>query len=195
MIDRRQTAAAFVVLAALAPVSLVLVLAASPGRAAAAGDESEATARRHFNRGKQLYDERKYDAAAEEFEAGYAAVPKSGFLLNIAHSYRRAGDLESAKRYYELYLEKEDASPQRGEVQGYLKTIDEALADQKSRAPRRRPRTTSRRPGRRARGSRPPRWRRPAARPRTRTSRAAAGRWWRRARTRRRRRARAGPGS
>ena len=102
-----------------------------PARLARAADEIEALARRHFTRGKQLYDERKYREAAAEFEAGYAVAPRAGFLLNIGHSYRRAGDLRKARRYYELFLEKDATSPQRGEVQGYIKGIDDTLADQR----------------------------------------------------------------
>ena len=60
---------------------------------AAPPPDTEALARRHFTRGKQLFDEHKYREAADEFEAGYAVAAKPGFLLNIGHSYRRAGDL------------------------------------------------------------------------------------------------------
>jgi hypothetical protein len=101
--------------------------------------DTEALARRHFVRGKQLFDEHKYREAAEEFEAGYAVAAKPGFLLNIAHSYRRAGELRKARRYYELFLEKDKASPQRAEVQGYIKAIDEALAGEQKPAAEARP--------------------------------------------------------
>jgi tetratricopeptide (TPR) repeat protein len=117
----------------LAPLLFLSFLTATLGplaQPARAADDAEAEARRHFNRGKQLYDERKYRDAAEEFEAGYAILPKVGFLLNIGHSYRRAGDLKKAKRYYELFLDKDKGSPQRDEVQAYIKSIDETLADQ-----------------------------------------------------------------
>src|SRR5262249_38592490 len=111
---------------------LVAMLGLGAGLAlpARAADEAEAQAKRHFPRGKQLFDERKYREAAAEFEAGYAILPRAGFLLNIGHSYRRAGDMRKARRYYEQFLEKDQSSPQRGEVQGYIKMIDDALADQ-----------------------------------------------------------------
>jgi tetratricopeptide (TPR) repeat protein len=119
-----------VVASLLVPLLALVVVAAAGGRVARAAEEPEAQARRHFARGKQLYDERKYREAAEEFEAGYAVAPKPGFLLNIGHSYRRAGELRKAKRYYEMFLDKDRASPQRDEVRVYVKTIDDALADQ-----------------------------------------------------------------
>jgi hypothetical protein len=111
-------------------VVLVVLIAGLGDRPARAAEEPEAQARRHFARGKQLYDERKYREAAEEFEAGYAVAAKPGFLLNIGHSYRRAGELRKAKRYYEMFLDKDPTSPQRAEVRVYVKTIDDALADQ-----------------------------------------------------------------
>jgi len=117
----------------LAALVIALLGPALPARAAPPPD-TEALARRHFVRGKQLFDDHKYREAAEEFEAGYAVAAKPGFLLNIGHSYRRAGDLRKARRYYELFLDKDAASPQRGEVQGIIKSIDDALADQREEA-------------------------------------------------------------
>jgi hypothetical protein len=56
--------------------------------------------------------------------------------MNIAHSYRRAGDLKKAKRYYELFLQRETESPlQRAEATEYIKIVDEALAEQSSDEP------------------------------------------------------------
>jgi tetratricopeptide (TPR) repeat protein len=108
----------------------LLALPLSAPRPARAADDAEAEARRHYNDGRRLYDEQKYLAAAREFEAGYAILSKPGFLINIGHSYRRAGELRKAKHYYELFLEKDKSSPQRDEVQTHIKTIDETLADE-----------------------------------------------------------------
>jgi hypothetical protein len=117
-------------------LALLVTLAALPLRAAlgaSRADDAEAEARRRFGHGKQLFDEHKYREAAQEFEAGYAVVPKPGFLLNIGHSYRRAGELEKARHYYQLFLEKDKdkaSAAQRAEVQGYLKAIDKAIDDE-----------------------------------------------------------------
>jgi len=117
-------------------LALLVTLAGLPARAAlAAGraDDAEAEARRRFGHGKQLFDEHKYREAAQEFEAGYAVVPKPGFLLNIGHSYRRAGELEKARHYYQLFLEKDKdkaSAAQHAEVQGYLKAIDKAIDEE-----------------------------------------------------------------
>jgi tetratricopeptide (TPR) repeat protein len=115
--------------AAVAILTLLAMSAWAP-RAARAADDAEAEARRHYNDGRRLYDEQKYREAAKEFEAGYAILAKPGFLINIGHSYRRAGELRKARHYYELFLEKDKTSPQREEVQTQIKTIDETLADE-----------------------------------------------------------------
>jgi tetratricopeptide (TPR) repeat protein len=115
-----------VLFASVFVLGVVFGALARPARA----DDAEGEARRHFNNGKRLYDGGQYREAADEFEAGYAILPKSGFLINIGHCYRRAGDLKRAKRYYELFLEKDSRSPQRQEVEAYIRSLTAALADQ-----------------------------------------------------------------
>lgn len=117
-------------------VPLILGALAGHARAAAADDEAESEARRRFRRGTKLFDDGKFREAAHEFESGYAVMPRTGFLMNIAHSYRRAGDLKKAKRYYELFLQRETESPlQRAEATEYIKLVDEQLAEQSSDEP------------------------------------------------------------
>jgi Tfp pilus assembly protein PilF len=129
--DRRHS---FSVLArvVMIPLMLSLVLGAAPRPAAAApDDEAEAEARKRFRRGTKLFDEGKFREAAHEFESGYAVLPRTGFLLNIGHSYRRSGDLKKAKRYYEMFLQQETESPrQRAEAAEYVRLVDEQLAEQ-----------------------------------------------------------------
>lgn len=110
-------------------VSLLMaaaVLLAPQQQARAADDEAEG--RRRFQHGQELFLQARYLEAAQEFEAGYAVAPRNGFLINIAHSYRRAGELAKAKRYYEKLLEVEPNTPQRPEVEGHIRSIDDALA-------------------------------------------------------------------
>ncbi|HEY2902392.1 MAG TPA: hypothetical protein VGL59_17550 [Polyangia bacterium] len=115
-----------------AVLALPLILGALAGRAnAATDDEADAEARRRFRRGTKLFDDGKFREAAHEFESGYAVLPRTGFLMNIGHSYRRAGDLKKAKRYYEMFLQQETESPrQRAEAAEYIKIVDEGLAEQ-----------------------------------------------------------------
>lgn len=93
----------------------------------AGGVEDEAEGRRLFKRGQELFVEGRYLEAAQTFEAGYAAAPRSAFLINIAHAYRRAGELHKAKSYYQRLLEVEPNTPQRPEVEANIRSIDDAL--------------------------------------------------------------------
>lgn len=102
--------------------------------AATADDESEG--RKRFAHGQELYLQGRYLEAAQEFESGYAVAPRNGFLINIAHSYRRAGDLQKAKTYYIKLLELDPNTPARAEVESNLRSIDDALSVQDLPAPK-----------------------------------------------------------
>lgn len=110
-------------------VAAVLVVLASSlvtiGPAFAQGDEAEG--RRHWKRGQDYYSQGKFPEAAREFEAGYAAAPKPLFLLNIGHSYRRAGELTKAKSAYETLLRLQPNIAQRAEIESHIRNIDDAL--------------------------------------------------------------------
>jgi len=91
--------------------------------------EDEEEGKRRFVRGLQLYEAGRYLEAAEEFEAGYAAAPRPAFLLNIGHSYRRAGKLEDARLNYARLLEADPTYHKREEIEQAIREIDNELAD------------------------------------------------------------------
>lgn len=121
----------FVIMRLLVALGSLLGLAPT---ANAADDEAEG--RRRFQHGQELFLQARYLEAAQEFEAGYAVAPRNAFLINIAHSYRRAGELAKAKKYYEKLLELEPNTPQRSEVEGHIRSIDDALALQGLEVPK-----------------------------------------------------------
>lgn len=92
--------------------------------------DDEVEGRKRFQRGQELFLEGRYLEAAQAFESGYSVAPRNGFLINIAHSYRRAGDLEKARTYYLKLLELDPNTPQRAEVEGNLRSIEDALSVQ-----------------------------------------------------------------
>jgi tetratricopeptide (TPR) repeat protein len=103
------------------------LLCALAGPAAA---EDQAEGRRQYRRGEELLKTGDYRSAADAFEAGYAAAPRPGFLLNIGNCYRKLGDLGKARQYYRRFLDDAPANhASRGEVLGYLRQIDEIEAD------------------------------------------------------------------
>lgn len=87
----------------------------------------EAEARRHWRRGEELYKKERYLDAAHEFEAGYEAAHRPLFKLNIGHAYRRANELKKAKDAYEDLLRMQPNFDHRDEVEGYIRSIDDAL--------------------------------------------------------------------
>ncbi len=117
-------AAASVSLSVFAPVHV-----SAAGRSPSAPD-NDVEGRLQFKRGEQFLADGKYREAAAAFEAGYAASPRSGFLLNIANCYRKLGELGKARQYYWQFL---DAAPKnhasRPDVLAFLKAIEEIGAD------------------------------------------------------------------
>jgi hypothetical protein len=104
-------------------VALIGLLLTGAGRAQA----DEAEGRRHWKAGQDLYQQKRFIEAAHEFEAGFAVAPRPLFLLNIGHAYRRANELIKAKNAYEALLRLQPDLPQRTEVEGYIKSINDAL--------------------------------------------------------------------
>jgi hypothetical protein len=105
-----------------------LALLCSAAGVGAADDEDEG--RRLFQRGQGSLEAGDYRAAARAFEAGYAAAPRVGFLLNIGNCYRKLGELGKARQFYWRFL---DAAPRRHpsrtEVMEYLRSMEQIEAD------------------------------------------------------------------
>jgi tetratricopeptide (TPR) repeat protein len=96
--------------------------------AIAADDEEEG--KRLFRRGEEFLKAGDYRAAAQAFEAGYAAAPRVGFLLNIGNCYRKLGELSKARQYYWRFLDAAPAEhPSRPEVMEYLRGMEQIEAD------------------------------------------------------------------
>jgi tetratricopeptide (TPR) repeat protein len=119
----------------IAALALILVVAASP--LASAEDrpppdpgEAELKARDLYAQGEAAFKAGRYDDALTEFEAGFAAVPRAGFVLNIGHVYRKIGKLRNARSAYKKYLLMEPDSKFRDNVLAVIAEIDSALAEE-----------------------------------------------------------------
>jgi tetratricopeptide (TPR) repeat protein len=112
------------VMAFLGALAMVLAVG-GPAHA----EDAEA-GRRYFKRGQELLKANEYRAAARAFEAGYAAAPRVGFLLNIGNCYRKLGELGKAREHYWRFL---DAAPKdhpsRPAVMDYLRAMEQIEAD------------------------------------------------------------------
>ena len=80
--------------------------AAPPSRSLSPKDEldAERESRTRYALGEAAFKAGRYLQAVVEFEAGFEAVPKPGFLLDIGHAYRRLGALHKARAAYKKFL-------------------------------------------------------------------------------------------
>jgi tetratricopeptide (TPR) repeat protein len=84
-----------------------------------------ARARAHFDAGNAHYAAARYKEAIQEFQAGYALVPRSSFLVNLGQAYRKLGDLDRAKESYVAYLRSlPEDSPLRDQALRVLAEIE-----------------------------------------------------------------------
>ena len=107
-----------------ASVLLVSFAVQARGNDRPADSKAEAAAREHVRKAAEAFQAGRYDEALVEFEAGYAAVPRPAFVLNMGHAARKAGNAARARECYQRYLALEPSSPQRGEVEKAIAEID-----------------------------------------------------------------------
>lgn len=116
------------VLAALAVIPAALGAAPDARSAPCQGSVDEA--RRHMERGFELYDKKQFPEAAAEFDAAYKAQPFSAFLVNAAMAYQAALDLPAGIARYEAFLA---AEPNPPDLAGLRKNLVWLKAQQAAR--------------------------------------------------------------
>jgi tetratricopeptide (TPR) repeat protein len=104
-----------------------LVSGAFPGMASAADDTT--VAREHFEKGKAFMDLAKYNEAAAEYEAAYAAKPDPALLLNLAQAYRQAGNADKALHFYRKYLQHVPKSPYRADIEDKIAALEKQIKE------------------------------------------------------------------
>jgi tetratricopeptide (TPR) repeat protein len=112
---------------------LALLLAAAP---AAADDDGLALAESHFNKEQSLYQDGKYEEAADEFKAAYNARALPPFLFNIGAAYEKLAKADPGKldhwkkavEYYERYLKEEPKADDRKAIKKRIKVLKGELA-------------------------------------------------------------------
>jgi tetratricopeptide (TPR) repeat protein len=119
------------VLAACAAALALSALVVGPEQATAGVPCSASVeeARRHMDRGFELYDKRRFLEAAAEFDAAYAAQPFSACLCNAAMAYQEGLDFAHAIERYEAFLSAEPNPPDLPRIHamlGWLKAQNEA---------------------------------------------------------------------
>jgi hypothetical protein len=98
--------AAFLIALALASATPRVGRAAQPGH-----DEGMVEARRRFERGAALTEERRYDEAAREFRVSYELRPRKETLFAWAQVARLSGDCATAVELYRKFLASPELTP------------------------------------------------------------------------------------
>jgi tetratricopeptide (TPR) repeat protein len=97
---------------------------AGPALAAPQRTTAELTAEQHFKEGEARYSARQFQAALDEYQAGFTILPLPGFLVNIGQCYRRMGDLPRARTTFERFVLVAPDSPLVPEVRQLISDID-----------------------------------------------------------------------
>jgi hypothetical protein len=99
---------------------------------ATARGEDPNSAKAHFVRGTKLYDLGRYLEAAKEYEATYEIKDDPALLFNIGQAYRLGKQYPDAIRAYKSFLRRAPESQQRGQIEGYLKTMQDEVDRQEA---------------------------------------------------------------
>ena len=111
----------------IAPLALVIVLVAAMPAAAQTDPRTEASA--HFERGTDLFNEGRYDAALAEFERAYAIAPALPVLYNLGRVHAELGQPVASARAYQRYLDEgRDTLPAARRIE-----VERELARQRDR--------------------------------------------------------------
>lgn len=113
----------------LAGALAVLALLAGARPAHAEMTAAEREARRHFDDAEVDYRGGRYAEAVAKYQAGYAAMPLPGFLVNIAQCQRRLGDLKTARATYREFVLVAPDSRLVPEVEKLIHQLDGLIAD------------------------------------------------------------------
>jgi tetratricopeptide (TPR) repeat protein len=111
-------------LSVLLMLLVALALPRASAAAAADDDAAVANAREHAQKGKAFMDLAKYQDAATEYEAAYAAKPDPALLLNLAQAYRLAGNADKALFFYRKYLQHVPKSPYRADIEEKIAALE-----------------------------------------------------------------------
>lgn len=105
-------------------VLVVFVAAIAPAQAEPDNGDAHATAAAHFAEGQKHYAASEWLAAAQEFEAAYAAERDPVYLYNAAQAYRLGSACARAAEYYRRFLDVVPDPPNLEKVQRYLAELD-----------------------------------------------------------------------
>ncbi len=112
---------------ALAIALVVGRVSAQPSAASPPGAALD-VAKKHMERGQELYAQKKYAEAADAFAAAYAAEPYAAFLYNEAVCHQKLGHLDLALEFFRKYLDADPNAPDAVPTRARIARIEAALA-------------------------------------------------------------------
>lgn len=95
-------------------------------RPAAPSPGDRERARKLYSEGVQLYDAKKFGAAAEKFERALAAADAPQVLFNIAQARRMNGERKAALVAYRGFLARMPETPDRKAVEQLIADLETA---------------------------------------------------------------------
>lgn len=109
---------------------VIVALLACVSPHARAEHTGTAASRKHYEAGKQFYQNSDYTSALREFSAGYRLDPRPAFLINLGQCYRKLNQLVRARDMYQRYLNvaATDAT-QRTRIQAIVAELDGLIAE------------------------------------------------------------------
>ncbi len=123
-------------------LSTAVITAATPQRAFA-DDPGERASKRHYDRGKKLFELQKFEDALEEFQKAYDASPIPDFLFNIGQCQRNLGDNQAAVFSFKKFLKLDPDTDKREKVEELIddlqRKIDEGNTERLNLRPKKEP--------------------------------------------------------
>ena len=105
---------------------------AAPTTGAPTATDNVESARVHYERGLQLFNEENYDAALFEFERAYELAPSYKILYNMGRIQRQQNNYAAAMRSYQRYLREGGASvptDRRAEIDKEISVLKPRVAE------------------------------------------------------------------
>ena len=114
---------------AFLPTLLLAITAATPCFAQTLNPDPgrDLEARNHFQVGRESFARGDFDRAAAEFEQAYELSHRPGLQYNIGTAYERLHRWQEARDAFQRYLELVPDAPDRAEVEGRLRVINQEL--------------------------------------------------------------------
>lgn len=107
-------------------LSIAVVTVVSPSLAFA-DDPGERSAKRHYDRGKKLFELQKFEDALEQFQKAYDASPIPDFLFNIGQCQRNLGDYKAAVFSFKKFLKLDPETEKREKVEELIDDLERKI--------------------------------------------------------------------